>query len=65
MNAESKAILLDLAGAVEDLRANQYILLGLALGPKTVGAAQKTKNVALKSGIEDFDKLRKRIEELA
>ena len=65
MNAELQSILLQLVAEVENLKANQYLLLGVAIGSKTVGAAQNTKNVALKVGIEDFDKLRKQIEALA
>jgi hypothetical protein len=65
MNAELKTILLELVSEVEDLRANQVLLVGLSLGPMTVGGALKAKGLALKTGSANFDTLRTRIEGLA
>jgi hypothetical protein len=62
MDAETKAILLELVGDLQDLRANQVVLAARVGSGVDSEVARNAKNKASEQVAEDYADLRARIE---
>jgi hypothetical protein len=65
MANELRKILLELVSELEDLRANQAVIVANASHPPTTADAREAKNLAMQASKKSYDQLRSKIETLS